>query len=194
MSVSHPDRSTQNSVTRILERLAKGDPGAHEALVPLILGDLRKLAHHYIRNERIGHTLQPTALVNEAYLRIAGMRGMNWESRAHFIAVAATLMRRILVDYARKRRVRPEGNSTEPISVDVRGGLDAGQAAEIVAVDRALEMLAELDARQARIVEMRFFGGLSIDEIASVLQLSDRTVKRDWALAKIWLRDQLGEA
>lgn len=171
--------------------MAKGEPGANEALAVLILGDLRKLANHYLKNERIGHTLQPTALVNEAYLRLAGMSGMNWDSRAHFIAVAATLMRRILVDYARRRRVRPEGHAELELR-DPGVDLDAGQAAEVVAVDKALERLAETESRQARIVEMRFFGGLSIEEIARVLNLSSRTVKRDWALAKIWLRDELG--
>ena len=192
MPTPAPDDS-QNEVNRILGKMASGDPDAANALASLIYNDLRKMANYYIRKERIGHTLQPTALVNEAYLRIAVLKRMTWENRAHFIAVAATLMRQILIDYARRRNARAEGHM-DPDGADALARMGGEQAKELVAVDQALKRLGELDPRQARIVELRFFGGLSVEEIAHFLNLSDRTVKREWAAARIWLRDEMGGA
>lgn len=182
--------SPGDEITRLLRRMSGGDPDAAAALAPLIYGDLRRLANNYIRKERIGHTLQPTALVHEAYMRIVGIQKVSWENRSHFIAVAATLMRRILIDYARRRNVHAEGH-VNPDGNEALARMGAGQAKELVALDNALQRLAELEPRQARIVEMRFFGGLSVEEIALVLNLSPRTVKRDWALAKVWLHDEM---
>jgi len=179
----------QGAVTRLLRKMALGDAEAANELAPLIYGDLRKLARNYIRKERIGHTLQPTALVHEAYLRIVGIERMTWEHRAHFIAVAATLMRNILIDYARRRYTRVEGH-IEPGGDEALARIGGEQARELVALDDALKRLAELDPRQARIVEMRFFGGLSVEEIASILDLSTRTVKREWS-AEVWLHDEM---
>lgn len=192
MSTVTPARDDRNDdeVIRALNEMANRDPEAADRLAGLIYQDLRKLANHYLRNERIGHTLQPTALVNEAFLRIVGMRNMTWENRAHFFAVAAKLMRQILIDYARRRRVRAEGH-VSPDGEEALAHIGAEQAKEFVALDDALKQLAKVDARQARIVEMKFFGGLSVEEIAHALDLSTRTVKREWAVAKVWLYDEM---
>ncbi len=187
---THTSDDSHDEVNRELRKMTKGDPEAANRLAALIYHDLRKLANYYIRKERIGHTLQPTALVNEAYLRIVGMRSMNWENRAHFIAVAATLMRQILIDYARRRQVRAEGH-VKPDGEEALADIGVEQAKEFVALDDALKLLAEVDERQARIVEMKFFGGLSVEEIAHLLDLSTRTVKREWAIAKVWLHDEM---
>jgi RNA polymerase sigma factor (TIGR02999 family) len=165
----------RHDVTRLLRKMAAGDAEAANLLIPLIYRDLRKIASHYLRKERIGHTLQPTALVHEAYLRIVGMQKMTWENRAHFVSVAATLMRHILIDYARRRNARAEGY-VDAGRDEFIGRMGTEQAREMVALDDALTNLAELDPRQTRIVELRFFGGLSVDEIAHVLNLSSRTV------------------
>ena len=180
----------EHDITRLLNRMAAGDPKAAESLAPLIYNDLRKVARNYIRKERIGHTLQPTALVNEAFIRIVGMQKETWQNRAHFIAVAATLMRHILIDYARGRNARAEGY-IQPDGNDVLMRIGREQAKELVALGDALDLLEKVDARQARIVDLRFFGGLSVEEIAPLLNLSDRTVKREWASAKVWLHDQM---
>ena len=193
MATTLAPEDPQDDITRILRRMAAGEQDAGNELAPLIYSDLRKLANHYIRKERIGHTLQPTALVHEAYLRIVGIREISWESRTHFVAVAATLMRQILIDYARHRNVRAEGH-VNPDGNEALVRLGGEQAKELVALDDALKRLAEVDARQAHIVELRYFGGLSVEEIAQVLNISSRTVKREWAVAKVWLHDEMTPA
>jgi RNA polymerase sigma factor (TIGR02999 family) len=170
--------------------MAAGDPDAADALAPLIYEELRKIAHNHLRKERIGHTLQPTALVHETYLRLVGMRNMNWENRTHFVAVAARLMHHILIDYARRRNTRAEGHA-DADGTDALARIGGPQRKELIAVDDALKRLEEVDSRQAQIVEMKFFGGLSVEEIAHALDLSERTVKREWAAAKVWLHDEM---
>jgi RNA polymerase sigma factor (TIGR02999 family) len=175
-------------VTILLARIKSGDQDALAELIPLVYKELRRLAGHFLRQEREGHTLQPTALVHEAYLCLAGQDRANWQNRAQFMAIAAQIMRRILLQYARRRsagkRVAPE-----PEKPSLRAGF--GKWEEILAVDEALNRLNRLAPQQARIAEMRYFGGLSVEEAAEALSVSPRTVKRDWAVAKGWLRAEL---
>ncbi len=180
-------------VTRLLEQLAGHDPDAAARLVPLLHNELNRLARHYMRHERPGHTLQPTALVNEAYLRLAATKRMNWRNRAHFIAVAAGLMRRILIDHARRRKRVKRGGSRDDLPIEENLIQSRQQAEELVDLDEALGNLKKLDARQSQIVELRFFGGLTVQETAEVLGISPKTVKRDWSVARAWLRSQIRE-
>lgn len=186
--------ASHGEVTLLLAELKLGNKDALNRLMPLVYQELRRLAGHYLRAERIGHTLQPTALVHEAYLRLAGQDRADWQNRAQFMAVAAQLMRRILVDYARGRAAgKRAGNA---LRVDVEGlelGTGAQQFEEVLAVDEALERLGELDPQQARVVELRYFAGLTVEETAEALGISERTVKRDWAMAAAWLRSQLSQ-
>lgn len=183
-------------VTRLLKQISAGDKGAVDQLVPLVYEDLRRLADYHIRKERLGHTLQPTALVHEAYLRVVNLHEVDWQNRAHFISVASNLMRRILIDHARGRMAvkRDAGQRVDVNLAREAGYLSLEQSTELLALDEALERLAELDERQSRIVEMRYFGGLSLEEIGLALGLSSRTVKRDWALAKIFLHGEMAKA
>ena len=162
-----------------------------DALLPLVYDELRRVAARYLRRERKDHTLQPTALVNEAYLRLVEVRQVQWQNRAHFFAMAARLMRRILVDSARSRGYQKRGGGAVKLSLDDGIIVADGPAAEIVALDDALTTLAAFDARKSEVVEMRFFGGLSIEETAEALQVSRDTVKRDWKMAKLWLLREL---
>ena len=183
--------TSPGEVTLLLAKVKHGNQDALAQLIPLVYRELRRLAGHYMRDERIGHTLQPTALVHEAYLRLVGQERVEWQNRAHFMAVAAQMMRRILVNYALQRKA---GKRAGPAAADVEWfGRDAGavQFEEIAAVDEALKRLSELDPQQGRVVEMRYFGGLTVEETAEVLGASPRTVKRDWATAKTWLRREL---
>jgi len=159
--------------------------------VPIIYGELRRLAHHYMQNERAGHTLQTTALVHEAYVRLTDVDRMQWRDRGHFFAMAATLMRRILVDHARDRARDKRGGGLVFIAIDDE---HVGSASNVdtIALDEALERLAAIDSQQSRIVELRFFGGLTIEETADALDISPATVKREWTWAKAWLYQQLG--
>ncbi|MGB7622623.1 MAG: sigma-70 family RNA polymerase sigma factor, partial [Terriglobia bacterium] len=166
---------------------SKGYKAALDELVPLVYGELHRLAHHYMGGEHSGHTLQTSALINEAYLRLIDIQRMRWQNRAHFFAVAAQLMRRILVDSARGRQYAKRGGGAQKISLDEAMPLGRETSAELIAVDDALKDLATLDARKSQIVELRFFGGLSIEETAEVLGLSAATVKREWQRAKAWL-------
>ncbi len=178
-------------VTLLLGKLKRGDPAALAELIPIVYKELRRLAAYYLRNERIGHTLQPTALVHEVYLRLVGQQQADWQNRAQFMAVAAQLMRRILVDHARQRRAAKRG---VPVALGLEGfgqGAAAGGLEEVLAVDEALTRLSQFDPQQCRVVEMRYFGGLTVEEIAEVLGVSPRTVDRDWAMAKAWLRAEL---
>lgn len=178
-------------VTRLLAALTSGSPEAMERLLPLVYDELKLLAGSYLRRERADHTLTPTALVHEAYLRLVDQRGVSWESRSHFFGIAAQAMRRILVDHARRRIAKKRGRQhqvTLDTAVDVA---TPGSDDEVAAVDEALVRLTALDARQGQLVELRYFAGLSIEETADVLGISPATVKRDWALARAWLQREL---
>jgi RNA polymerase sigma factor (TIGR02999 family) len=184
------DAAERERVSRLLADWANRDPAAREALVPIVYEELRRLAHHYMRGERTGHTLQTTALVNEAYMRLAGIDALQWRDRKHFFAMAATLMRRVLVDYARQRARDKRGAGISVTSLD-ENVIAPMSAVDVVALDDALERLAAVDPRQSRIVELRFFAGLSVEETAEALGVSEATVKRDWATAKLWLYNEL---
>jgi RNA polymerase sigma factor (TIGR02999 family) len=180
---------------QLLTRASRGDPKAVSDLMPLVYEELRRLAASYIRRERPGQTLQATALVHEAYVRLIGERAQNFQNRTHFLAIAALSMRQILVQRARARNAAKRGGDPQRITLDEQLLPDraGGQTnIDIIALDAALERLAALDARQARIVELRYFGGLSVEEAADVLDISPATVKRDWTLARAWLKRELG--
>lgn len=176
-------------------RWREGDRDALEKLMPLVYDELRGLAHHYLRQERSDHTLQSTALVHEAYLRLAGQNPPEWQNRAHFFGIAARIMRQILVEYARSRAAEKRGGGVCRVTLDESMGLAEQTDVDVVALDKALNDLSELDAQQSRIVELRFFGGLTIEDTSEVLGISPATVKRDWVTARAWLyRAMTGEA
>src|SRR5579871_3077629 len=185
--------SENQDVTVLLSALTRGDDGAASRLIPVVYQELRKLAGAYMRREREDHTLQATALVHEAYLKLVEQRSVDWQSRAHFFGVAAQLMRRILIDHARGHLRQKRGGEHRKVSLDEALIFSEKQKDELLAVDDSLNQLAKLDPRQARIVEMRFFGGLSVEETAEVLGVSPKTVKRDWSVAKAWLYADLKE-
>jgi RNA polymerase sigma factor (TIGR02999 family) len=180
-------------VTQLLRVWRDGDQTALDRLLPLVYDELRRLAGHYLRGEREGHTLQSSALVNEAYLLLVEQDQIDWQSRAHFFGVAAQVMRRVLVDYARARNRDKRGGKIAHIALDNVATLAEEQAAEMVALDEALERLAQFDPRKSRVVELRFFGGLSEEETAEALGVSVPTVVRDWRKAKAWLRRELSK-
>jgi RNA polymerase sigma factor (TIGR02999 family) len=178
---------SRGEVTRLLDEIGHGKAEAMDKLLPLVYDELRRLASVYFRRERSDHTLQPTALVHEAYLKLVDQRIVRWESRGHFLGVAATLMRRILMDYARGHDAVKRGGLQQRVLLDDGMALTEQRAVEMIALDGALTQLALIDPEQAKIVELRFFGGLSVEETAEVLQLSTATVKRYWNSAKAWL-------
>lgn len=178
-------------VTQLLVAWGSGDEAARDELMPLVYEELRRLAHQCMRRERPVHTLQTSALLHEAYLRLVDHKNIQWQDRAHFFGIAARLMRQVLVDYARTRRYAKRGGDIRRVSLDETMIVSKTRAAEVVALDEALKSLAEIDPRQSQIVELRFFGGLSIEETAEVLAVSPGTVMRDWTLAKAWLRREL---
>ncbi len=178
-------------VTRLLIAWNEGDAGALESLIPLVYGELRRQARGYLRNERSGHTLQPTALVHEVYLRLVDQSQVKWQNRAHFFGVAARAMREILVDHARKRQARKRGGPDSLISIDDVNPAAAPRNIDLLDLDRTLKRLATLDERQARLVELRVFGGLTIDEAAEVLEISPATVSREWRHAETWLHKEM---
>jgi len=184
-------REQPREVTQLLLAWNDGDEGALKKLVPLVYNELRRLAQRRMRLERPDHTLQTSALINEAYLRLVDVRNVHWQNRAHFFALCARLMRRILVDYARTRHYAKRGGGVQPISLDESLPVAPGRSPDLVAVDDALHALAEVDARKAQVVELRFFGGLTVEETAEVLKVSPETVRRDWKLAKVWLLREL---
>jgi RNA polymerase sigma factor (TIGR02999 family) len=179
------------NVTQLLIELSNGNRATVDLLLPLIYDELRRLAVGYLRRERAGHTLQATALVHEAYLRLADQSRMNWQNRAHFFGVAAQIMRRLLVDYARKHNAEKRGADFQKLSLDenIDKAVERGQ--EILALDRALEALAEVDEQKARMVELRYFGGLTVEETAEVMGVTPITIKRHWRMAKAWLQGQI---
>jgi RNA polymerase sigma factor (TIGR02999 family) len=178
-------------VTQLLLAWGKGDQHALEELMPLVYRELRRLAHRHLGRERPDHTLQTTALVHEAYLRLVDQKDASWQNRAQFFAVAAQIMRRILVDYARARQYAKRGGGAQMVELDEAMVVSTDRAAAVVALDEALLRLAELDCRKSRLVELRFFGGMSIEETAEILGVSPGTVMRDWTLAKAWLRREM---
>jgi RNA polymerase sigma-70 factor, ECF subfamily len=185
--------SESQEVTMLLSALTNGEDGAAAKLIPVVYDELRRLAGSYMRRERVDHTLQATALVNEAYLKLIEQRAVNWQSRAHFFGVAAQLMRRILIDYARGHTREKRGGEQKKVSLDEVFLFSEQQADELLAVDDSLNLLAKMDPRQARVVELRFFAGLSVEEAAEALGVSPKTVKRDWSVAKAWLYADLKE-
>jgi RNA polymerase sigma factor (TIGR02999 family) len=183
--------SSAQDVTQLLLAWGNGDQAAFEQLMPLVYEELRKQAQRYMRQQHPGHTLQATALVNEAYLQLIRSDQVRWQNRAHFFAISAQLMRRILVDSARARQNLKRGGAAQRITFEDTLQIAAGRPLELVALDDALNALAQLNERQSRIVELRYFGGLSEEEVAEVLQISARTVRRDWSLARVWLYREL---
>ena len=183
--MTHP--TSQLRVTQLLEDWSGGDAAAFDKLVPLVEPELHRLAQRYMSHERPGHTLQATALVNEAYLRLVDKTHPHWRNRAHFFAAAAQLMRRIMVDHARERCTLKRGADPIKVTLDETALLSQERGAALLALDEALEKLGAVDARQCQVVEMRYFGGLTIEEVAEVLKVRPRTVVRDWTLAKAWL-------
>ena len=185
--------SSTQEITQLLQQWTDGNEEASEKLLPLLYAELRRMAQRYMRQERPDHTLQTTALINEAYLRLVDWRNVRWQNRAHFFAVCAQVMRRILVDFARSRKYLKRGAGLHLLSLDEVPEVSLHRASEIIALDDALQRLAEIDPRKSRIVELRFFAGLTIEETAEVLGISEATVKRDWLVAKAWLRREMLE-
>lgn len=176
-----------HEVTQLLEDWSNGDKAALDKLTPLVYDELRRLAHHYISRERPNHTLQTTALVNEAYLRLVNQRDVHWQNRVHFFAVSAQVMRHILVDHARGHARTKRGGDFQQISLDQAALMMPERAAELLALDEALNNLEKFDPRKSRIVELRYFGGLSVEETAEALKLAPVTIRREWNVAKAWL-------
>jgi RNA polymerase sigma-70 factor, ECF subfamily len=180
-------RLTGDNLTGLLLEWREGDKAALDRLTPLVYDELRRIAHRYVQRERDGHTLQTTALVNEAYLRLAGQQRVDWQNRAHFFAVTAQVMRHLLIDHARRRRYAKHGGEVQQIPIEDAAVMSMHRAAELIALEEALEELAKIDQRKSRVGELRYFGGLSLEETAEVLQISLMTVRRDWRAAKAWL-------
>jgi RNA polymerase sigma-70 factor, ECF subfamily len=183
--------ASSQDITQLLQAWSDGDHAALELLAPQVEAELRRLARHYLRNERPDHTLQTTALVNEAYLKLIGWKNVRWQDRAHFLGVSAGLMRRVLVDYARRNRYLKRGGGGVMVSLEEIDPVPAANGKDFLAIDNALTRLTDLDPRKGQIVELRFFGGLEMKEISEVLKISERTVKREWRMAQAWLYCQL---
>ncbi len=192
--MSKPMSMAAPEITALLQAWEGGDRGALNRLMPVVYDELRRAAQGYMRRERTNHTLQASALVNEVYLRLIDITSVRWQDRAHFFAIAASMMRRVLLDAARARAARKRGGGDLRITFDEeRIDLEASrQAANLIEVDQAVEALSKIDPRKAQVVELRFFGGLSVDEMAEVLAISPQSVKRDWKLARAWLLKELG--
>src|SRR5579859_197759 len=180
-------------VTNLLLAWQEGDEKALQSLMDLVYQDLRRAAHRYMQGERSSHTLQTTALVHEVYLRLVGVRRVNWQNRAHFLAICARLMRRVLVDFARERGYQKRGAGEPRLSLDENLNIGTRPDADLVALDEGLKRLAEVDQRKSQVVELRFFGGLSVEETGAALSISPETVMRDWKLAKAWLLREIGQ-
>jgi len=193
-TAGEPRQAGPQEVTQLLANWSQGDPTALEKLIPLVYKELRHLAHRYMEGQRPNHTLQTTALVNEAYLRLADQSKPNFTNRSHFFAVAAKAMRQILVDYAKAQQREKRGAGASKVELDEAALISPEQTSAILDVDEALEKLAVLDSRKARVVELRYFGGLNQDEIAEVLKISTVTIRRDWVFARAWLYTELHSA
>jgi RNA polymerase sigma factor (TIGR02999 family) len=191
--VSSMGHESAEEITRLLQGWRSGDRKALDTLLPVVYKELRRLAHFQLRKERPDHTLQSAALVNEAYLRLVGLNAPQWEGRTHFFGVAAQLMRQILVDHARRHRAGKRGGQAEKLSLDDTGFFEPGKGpdVDVVALDDAINALAKIDPRKARVVELRFFGGLNFDEASEVLKVSAVTVARDWSTARAWLHREM---
>ncbi len=193
MQESSMSKHPTEEITQLLLAWGKGDEGAFDRLMPLVYDEMRKIARRYMSRQRPDHTLQTTALVNEAYLRLIDSSKVQWQNRAHFYAISAQLMRRILVDFARARTNQKRGGGAQKVVLDEALTITSEPGADLIALDDALNELAKLDRRQSQIVELRYFGGLSEDETAEILDISARTVRRDWSLARAWLYRQLNQ-
>ena len=189
---THRPRSVQGKISALLQKVNEGDKNAEDELLTGLYRELRRLAAGYLRRDRREHTLQPTAPVNEAYMKMLGGQRISWQNRAHFFAVAARVMRQILIDYARARKTDKRGGGVDFLQLDEALVFDKGRPSELLALDDALDRLEREDPRAHQIVELRFFGGLSIKETAEVMGLSARTVKREWSFGRAWLRTELG--
>lgn len=183
---------SQHEITALLRQWRNGDQKALDKITPLVYDELHRLAHQYIRRERAGHTLQTTALVNEAYLRLVEQKDVDWKSRAHFFAVSAHVMRHILVDYARRHTASKRGGEVQRIELDAEATVSRERAAELVALDEALDALQKIYPRRSKVVELRYFGGMSNKEASAVLDISEATIERDWRFARAWLYRELG--
>ena len=186
-----PSELDTKDISKLLRAWSDGDQSALNRLTPIVYNELRRLAHRYMERERPGHTLQTTALVNEAYIRLVDYKRMQWQDRAHFFAVSAQVMRRILVDHARSHNIK-RGRGVQHVTLDEVAIMIGDRTGDFAALDEALNELARLDPRKVQIIEMRFFGGLSVEETAEVLKVSAATVRRDWSIAKLWLYRELG--
>jgi RNA polymerase sigma factor (TIGR02999 family) len=178
---------SQDDVTGLLHEWRQGDKSAFDKLMPIVYDEIRRIAHRYMQKERDGHTLQTTALINEAYVRLVGQQKIEWQNRAHFFAVTAQVMRHVLIDHARRLQNAKRGGGVQHIALDHVDAMSPERAKELIALDEALSELAKLDPRKSRVVELRYFGGLSLEETADILEISLMTVRRDWRAAKAWL-------
>ena len=191
MRYTDPPATMAQRVTELLLAWGEGDDAALQQLIPLVHAELRRMARRHMAGERRGHTLQPTALVNEVYLRLVDLERIRWQNRVHFMAVAARLMRRVLIDVARSRGYQKRGGDVQRVAFDDSLLVDVGRGHDVLALDEALDELARVDSRKSQIVVMRFFGGLSVEEVATALDISTATVTRDWKFAKSWLLREL---
>lgn len=189
-------RSTpkQHEITQLLAEWSGGNQSALDELYPLVYDELHRLARRYMSRERKGHTLQTTALINEAYVRLVDQKNVQWANRSHFFAISAQIMRRILIDHARRHAYAKRGGGAQQVSLDEAAVVTSGIGSELIRLDEALQALAKLDQRRCHVVELRYFGGLSNEEIAGVLNVSENTVTRDWNMARAWLYQQLTES
>jgi RNA polymerase sigma factor (TIGR02999 family) len=190
--VTQPPR--QHEITELLAEWRDGNQSALDELYPLVYDELHRLARRYMSRERKGHTLQTTALINEAYVRLVDQKNVHWANRSHFFAISAQIMRRILIDHARRHAYAKRGGGAQQVSLDEAAAVASGIGAEILRLDEALKTLAEMDPRRSQVVELRYFGGLNNEEIAGVLHVSENTVTRDWNMARAWLYQQLAES
>ncbi|HSE19267.1 MAG TPA: sigma-70 family RNA polymerase sigma factor [Pyrinomonadaceae bacterium] len=181
----------QHEITQLLAEWREGNQSALDELYPLVYDELHRLARRYMSRERKGHTLQTTALINEAYVRLVDQKNVQWANRSHFFAISAQIMRRILIDHARRRAYAKRGGGARPVSLDEAAAVVPDQSEELLRLDEALKNLAEMDSRRSQVVELRYFGGLNNEEIAGVLHISENTVTRDWNMARAWLYQQL---
>lgn len=184
----------QHEITELLAEWSDGNQSALDELYPLVYDELHRLARRYMSRERKGHTLQTTALINEAYVRLVDQKNVHWANRSHFFAISAQIMRRILIDHARRHAFAKRGGGAQQVSLDEAVAVTSGIGSEMLRLDEALKTLAEMDPRRSQVVELRYFGGLNNEEIAGVLHISENTVTRDWNMARAWLHQQLSES